>query len=166
MIILFLFQIVLSALCVVAFCKPAQDGFVKVSQDTAGNYDIQYETPEGSRRETNNNGVVTGSYSYLDGNGILQTVHYTAGPQGFVILDGSNIPAAPVAPLSPVRNTPEVEEARRQHLALHAAEAARGSAWCLTLKKKQINFTMLYRLLSLSLVKNLLELHIVKATEI
>lgn len=106
-----------------ALCRP--ENRVKVSQDTAGNYDLEYNTAEGSRREVNNNGVVTGSYSYIDSNGVLQTVNYSAGPQGFVILDGSNVPANPVAPLAPVRDTPEVEEARRQHLAILAAEAAR-----------------------------------------
>lgn len=91
-------------------------------QDTAGNYDIQYNIPGITRHETSNNGIVVGSYSYVDSNGIVQTVRYSAGPQGFVIHDGSGVPVLPVVP---VRYTREVEEARRQHFAVHAAEAAR-----------------------------------------
>lgn len=114
-------QVALAALCAVGLCRP--ENTVRVSQDTDGNYDLQYDLEGSSKREVSKNGIVTGSYSYVDSNGLLQTVQYTAGPDtGFVILDSSNQPAPVYIPLAPVQYTPEVAAARAKHLELYEAE--------------------------------------------
>lgn len=51
-----------------------------------GAYNFGYATGDAgghSRVESGNGGTVSGSYSYVDPNGDLRTVQYTAGPQGF-----------------------------------------------------------------------------------
>lgn len=123
--------------------RPANDEYkVAVTQDTLGNYKIKYSIGDITKTENRNqDGSVTGSYSYLDANGILQTIQYTAGQGGFVVTDGTNLPVAPqlqdiqlpqaplipVVPevhqleqirLEPVEYTPEVAAARAEHLAL------------------------------------------------
>ena len=89
-----------------------------------GAYNFGYNTGDGqSRVESGTPGHVAGSYSYIDANGDPRTVHYTAGPQGFVASGDTGvdrrtaaiaasmaalapkapaaIPAAPVAPVLP-----------------------------------------------------------------
>lgn len=68
-------------------------------------------------------GNVHGTYSYVDSNNELQTVDYTAGPNGFRAA-ATNLPVAPVdtnqPPVDtnkPVEDTPEVVAARNAHLA-------------------------------------------------
>lgn len=76
-----------------------------------------------SKKEVSKNGIVTGSYSYVDSNGLLQTVQYVAGPEtGFVILDSNSQPAPIYYPLTPVQYTPEVAAARARHLELYEEE--------------------------------------------
>ncbi|CAH1098854.1 unnamed protein product [Psylliodes chrysocephalus] len=77
-------------------------------------------------------GAVLGSYSYVDPNGKVQSVEYTADDQGFRVA-ASNLPVGPLpvelpnfALPTPVQDTPEVVEARNQHLA--AVEEARNRA--------------------------------------
>ena len=54
-----------------------------------------------SKQETRTNGVVTGEYSYLDANGILQTVKYIADENGFRV-QATNLPVAPApTPVAP-----------------------------------------------------------------
>ncbi|MCF6818976.1 chitin-binding domain-containing protein, partial [Corynebacterium parakroppenstedtii] len=51
-----------------------------------GGYNFGYATGDAgghSRVESGSAGAVSGSYSYVDPNGDLRTVQYTAGPQGF-----------------------------------------------------------------------------------
>lgn len=106
---------------------------MQVKQDTLGNYEIKYFLGDTTRIERRNqDGTVTGSYSYVDSNGVVQTVQYVAGPQGFVVLDGPNnnvdlapqfaVPPSPWVPLvplpEPVKDTPEVLAARAEHFAL------------------------------------------------
>lgn len=119
--LIFIIQIVFAAICFVALCNPVEVGKVKVYQDTAGNYDFQYNIPGSSRHELNKNGIVVGTYSYIDSNGILQTVHYTAGPQGYRILDGSSIYSTPYILSAPVRYVRDVEEAKST---AHSIEAS------------------------------------------
>jgi len=97
--------------------------------------------------------VTTGSYQYIDANGLLQTVNYVADPVNGFRVAGTNLPVGPaalaapeVAPLvaptfnpeplvapvftgvapEPVQDTPEVAEAKAAHLALlEAANAER-----------------------------------------
>ena len=47
-----------------------------------------------SKQETRNNGVVTGEYSYVDANGVLQTVKYISDENGFRV-QATNLPVAP-----------------------------------------------------------------------
>lgn len=54
---------------------------------------------------------MVGSYSYIDADGKLRVVKYTAGAGGFMILPGSNLPYVPKA----VTDTPEVADAKRKH---------------------------------------------------
>merc|ERR1712024_164102 len=103
-----------------------------------------------AKQETGNTyGGVTGSYSYTDSNGIVQTVNYIADGLGFRV-QATNLPVAPVAAVfegvqapapvyeyvlpvapvydgvapAPVEDTPEVAAAKAEHLALVAAAAA------------------------------------------
>ena len=47
-------------------------------------------------------GIVRGTYSYVDANGILQTVNYVSDAEGFKVA-ATNLPQAPVAaPYTPV----------------------------------------------------------------
>lgn len=111
--------------------RPLDEYKVTVTQDTAGNYKIKYTDGETTKiEERHQDGTVAGSYSYVDSNGVLQTIQYVSGPQGFVVLDGS--PAlvdlapqftVPVGAPLPVQYTPEVAAARAEHLAL--VEAAK-----------------------------------------
>lgn len=71
-------------------------------------------------------GVTRGSYSYIDSNSQLQTVNYVADALGFRVA-ATNLPqqvvdnnAAPVDDAEPpqqVEDTPEVKQARAEHLA-------------------------------------------------
>lgn len=57
------------------------------------------------------NGIITGSYSYLDATGTWQTVQYVAGTDvGFMIVNATNLN------VEAVPETPEVAEARMRHL--------------------------------------------------
>lgn len=71
-------------------------------------------------------GVTRGSYSYIDSNAQLQTVNYVADALGFRVA-ATNLPVAPVdtnsapvdnaQPPKQVEDTPEVKQARAEHLA-------------------------------------------------
>lgn len=64
----------------------ARPDHVQVSQDTSGNYNLQYDVEGISRNEQRNqDGSVTGSYSYLDPNGQIHKIVYSAGVNGFVV---------------------------------------------------------------------------------
>lgn len=93
---------------------------MKVTQDTAGNYDISYNVDGGFRKETSKDGKVEGSYTYLDKDGHLQVIRYTAGKEGFVVLD-DHAPAqenVQQALPHPVTETPEVAAERAKHMAI------------------------------------------------
>lgn len=69
-------------------------------------------------------------HSYVDSDGILQTVEYTADAQNGFRAAATNLPRAPVynpiAP-EPVRETPEVAQARADHMAAYNEAAARAA---------------------------------------
>ena len=93
------------------------------AQDEFGQYNFGYSDPNSARTETKTaDGVVRGSYNYLDTNGRIQTVHYIADALGFRVA-ATNLPVAaqPVAvgPQPVVYEAPEVEAARVEHLALY-----------------------------------------------
>ncbi|XP_053956114.1 uncharacterized protein LOC128861756 [Anastrepha ludens] len=89
-------------------------------QDSGGFYSYGYSAGRSAKAEyLTLDGSSRGFYSYVDADGKLQTVKYEAGRnQGFKAAV-TNLPKAPtnpnrVAPL-PVRDTPEVQEAKKAH---------------------------------------------------
>ncbi|XP_057662957.1 cuticle protein-like [Diorhabda carinulata] len=86
------------------------------TQDELGRYSYGYSNQLSAKAEARSlDGSVLGSYSYLDPNGKIQSVEYTADDNGFRVA-ASNIPVAPEVP-TPVQDTPEVLEATAKHLA-------------------------------------------------
>ena len=79
------------------------------AQDELGQYNYGYSTPESSKVETKTaDGIVRGSYTYIDADGRLQTVQYISDALGFRVA-GTNVP---------VHVVPE------EHVATPAYEAA------------------------------------------
>merc|ERR1711872_254258 len=115
------------------------------AQDEFGNLNYGYANLNSAKTEVGNTYAgVTGGYSYVDANGLLQKVEYIADGAGFRVADSRlpvfnpDLPVAPtfnpelpVAPVytgvapEPVEDTPEVAEAKAAHAAaLEAAAAA------------------------------------------
>merc|ERR1712168_1259864 len=68
------------------------------SQDEFGNTAHGYANINSAKHEQGNGYLgVTGSYSYVDANGVLQTTNYIADGLGFRV-QATNLPVAPVAP--------------------------------------------------------------------
>lgn len=86
-----------------------------------GQYSFGYSAPQQSRSEVRSiDGVTRGTYSYVDGAGLIQSAEYTAdGENGFRVT-ATSLPQAP----APVQDTPEVAAARAAHL-LAVEEATR-----------------------------------------
>jgi len=125
------------------YAAPSPYGYAPATQyqsrDVYGNVAFGYAGPTSARKEVGNAyGGVTGSYQYIDGNGIPQTVNYVADALGFRAT-GTNLPVAPAVPVSPpleppvdtgvppepVTDTPEVAAAKAEfQAAFDAAEAA------------------------------------------
>lgn len=91
------------------------------SQDEFGQYSYGYANGHSSKSELKTiDGITRGVYSYIDAEGKLQNVEYTADDvNGFRVV-ATNLPAAPVvnaeSNLQPVQDTPEVAEAKAKHL--------------------------------------------------
>ncbi|XP_063903651.1 flexible cuticle protein 12-like [Zophobas morio] len=85
--------LVAAILIAAAAAKPTGDQHVAVTQDTPGNYKLALNLDRHSRVEWGN-ADRTGSYSYVDPNGVLHTVEYTAGVDGFQVT-GYNASVAP-----------------------------------------------------------------------
>merc|ERR1712241_480068 len=65
-------------------------------QDELGGYNYGYATADSSKQEFRTpDGVVQGTYSYVDANGVLQTVNYVSDAEGFKVA-ATNLPKAPV----------------------------------------------------------------------
>merc|ERR1711988_498653 len=84
-------------------------------QDELGGYNYGYATADSSKQEFRTpDGVVQGTYSYVDANGVLQTVNYISDAEGFKVA-ATNLPKAPVAdavaPVVPEAVAPVVAEA-------------------------------------------------------
>merc|ERR1711915_955829 len=115
------------------------------AQDEFGNLNYGYANLNSAKTEVGNTYAgVTGGYSYVDANGLLQKVEYIADGAGFRVADSrlpvfnpdplvapTFNPELPVAPVytgvapEPVEVTPEVAEAKAAHAAaLEAAAAA------------------------------------------
>merc|ERR1719273_3068947 len=84
------------------------------AQDNFGNYNYGYADPNSAKQEIKApDGIVQGSYSYVDANGVVQTVNYIADDHGFRVA-ATNLPQGPapapavaaVAPVAPKVETP------------------------------------------------------------
>merc|ERR1719195_806385 len=92
------------------------------AQDELGNLNYGYSNLNSAKAEAGNTyGGVSGGYSYVDANGVLQQVQYVADAAGFRVAD-SRLPVAPVydgvaptfnpeLPVAPM-DTAEVAEAK------------------------------------------------------
>merc|ERR1712203_725720 len=97
------------------------------AQDELGNLNYGYSNLNSAKSEAGNTyGGVSGGYSYVDANGVLQQVQYVADAAGFRVAD-SRLPVAPVydgvAPVAPV-DTAEVAEAKAAFAEAYAAQEA------------------------------------------
>lgn len=130
--------IIVSALVAVASASPAifaaqsQVRSQYHSQDGLGQYNYGYNGDLSAKVESRSlDGVTRGSYNYVDANGQLQTVEYTADDQnGFRVLS-TNLPRAPVdnaAGPAPVQDTYEVQQAKAEHARLFNEAALRAAA--------------------------------------
>lgn len=72
----------------------AQDEFGQFSFGHAGG-------PSAKTESRNAYGVTTGSYQYIDANGLLQTVNYVADPVNGFRVAATNLPVGPAAPAAP-----------------------------------------------------------------
>jgi hypothetical protein len=64
------------------------------AQDELGGVSFGYQNANSARQEVRlPDGTTQGSYSYVDANGLTQTVHYIADALGFRVA-GTNLPVA------------------------------------------------------------------------
>merc|ERR1711983_585311 len=69
------------------------------AQDEFGQFSFGHAGGPSARTEARNAyGVTTGSYQYIDANGLLQTVNYIADPVNGFRVAGTNLPVAAAAP--------------------------------------------------------------------
>lgn len=87
------------------------------SQDILGQYSYGYAAPWSARSEVRSvDGSTSGGYSYVDPNGNVQSVHYTADAVHGFRVAGTNIPVDKPVEVKPVEDTPEVAKAKEEHL--------------------------------------------------
>lgn len=80
------------------------------SQDTLGHYSYGYNGGSSAKVESKSiDGITRGSYSYVDSEGCLQTVEYTADALNGFRAAATNLPKAPID------DTPEVIQAKAEH---------------------------------------------------
>nr|CAD7455344.1 unnamed protein product [Timema tahoe] len=88
------------------------------AQDELGQYSYGYADGNSVKHESRAvDGTTHGAYSYVDGNGIVQSVKYHA-----------DALASPLVAPKPVQDTPEVAQARAEHLAAVERAAAAAAA--------------------------------------
>lgn len=102
------------------------------SQDGHGQYSYGYNGDLSAKVESRSlDGVTRGSYSYVDAQGLLQTVQYTADSVNGFQAAATNLPTAPIdnglAP-APVQDTPEVQAAKIEHARAYNEAAYRAAA--------------------------------------
>lgn len=96
------------------------------SQDTLGQYSYGYNGGSSAKVESKSlDGITRGSYSYVDASGRLQTVEYTADSVNGFRAAATNLPKAAVAGIS---DTPEVAQARAEHLRAYDEASLRAAA--------------------------------------
>ncbi|KAJ8868694.1 hypothetical protein PR048_030233 [Dryococelus australis] len=108
------------------------------AQDELGQYSYGYSGDTSAKHETKTlDGVTRGGYSYIDANGIVQTVNYVSDSVYGFRVAATNLPrdpapvvaAAPiVVPQTVVVDTPAVAAAKASHLATVQAAAAQAAA--------------------------------------
>jgi len=110
------------------------------AQDEFGQFSFGHAGGPSARTESRDAfGVTTGSYQYIDANGLLQTVNYIADPINGFRVAATNLPqqvaAAPLAgPVfdltgpAPVQDTPEVAAAKAEFQAAFDAAVAADAA--------------------------------------
>merc|ERR1711931_304842 len=113
------------------------------AQDEFGQFSFGHAGGPSARTEARNAyGVTTGSYQYIDANGLLQTVNYIADPVNGFRVAGTNLPVAGAAPaveplVAPVfdlplpvavEDTAEVAAAKAEFAAAYDAAAAAAAA--------------------------------------
>merc|ERR1711935_1147644 len=123
------------------------------AQDEFGQFSFGHAGGPLARSEARNAyGITTGSYQYVDANGLLQTAQYVADPINGFRVSATNLPVPPAAPVvaplvAPVFDLPlpvapqataEVAAATAAHLeALAAADAAAAAAPAEERKKRE-----------------------------
>merc|ERR1711976_659838 len=110
------------------------------AQDEFGQFSFGHAGGPLARTEARNAyGVTTGSYQYIDANGLLQTVNYVADPVNGFRVAGTNLPVGPAVPATEplaapvfdlplpvaVEDTPEVVAAKAEFQAAFDEAAAR-----------------------------------------
>lgn len=96
------------------------------SQDTLGQYSYGYNGGSSAKVESKSfDGITRGSYSYVDAEGRLQTVEYTADSVNGFRAAATNLPKAS---LSGISDTPEVALARAEHLRAFNEASLRAAA--------------------------------------
>ena len=100
------------------------------AQDEFGGFTFGYSNENSAKQELHTpDGVTQGSYSYVDANGVTQTVQYVADPINGFRVAGTNIPVADVeAPAVPVMDTDEVKAAKAEFQAAFDEAVARNAA--------------------------------------
>jgi hypothetical protein len=105
------------------------------TQDALGHYSYGYSAGPSAKVETKTlDGVTRGGYSYVDGNGIVQSASYVADDVNGFRIAASNIPVGPESTVvsnvvvpsvavdhQVVADTPEVVAAKAAHFAAHTA---------------------------------------------
>merc|ERR1712061_957380 len=72
------------------------------AQDEFGQFSFGHAGGPSARTEARNAyGVTTGSYQYIDANGLLQTVNYVADDVNGFRVQGTNLPVSPAVPVVP-----------------------------------------------------------------
>lgn len=113
------------------------------AQDELGQFSYGYAGGPSAKHEVKTfDGVTRGGYSYVDANGLLQTVNYVADPVHGFRVAATNLPVAPApvaaayaAPLAAavpqnvyLADAPDVAVAKAAHFAAHAEAKARLAA--------------------------------------
>lgn len=99
------------------------------AQDILGQYTYGYSAPLSAKSESRAvDGSTVGGYSYVDPNGQLQSVQYSADAvHGFQVA-GTNLPVAKQEEPKPVEDTPEVAKAKKEHFDAVEEAKARDAA--------------------------------------
>ncbi|CAG9768638.1 unnamed protein product [Ceutorhynchus assimilis] len=86
------------------------------SQDILGQYSYGYANDQSAKNEIKSlDGQTVGSYSYVDAYGKLQQVQYRSDAVNGFRVAATNLPVGP-SPAEPIKETPEVAEAKAKHL--------------------------------------------------